>query len=644
MAADLIYSIVIGTAGPIDQGKSSLVRQLTGIDPDRLPEEQDRGLTIDLGFAPLVLSTGERVGIIDVPGHERFVKNMVAGATGIDLVMLVVAADDSVMPQTREHIDIMTLLGIQRGIVVINKIDLVEPALVDLVVEEVTEMTRGTFLESAEVYRLSAATGAGLTEFRVGLEKAIRAVPPRREEGVFRMPVQRVFSARGHGTVITGIPVSGGVSVGDRIELLPLGREGRVRGVQAYKLHVEHARAGHSTALNLSDIDYREAHRGMVAATPGYFRATQMIEATVRVLGHLRQPVRHQMPVRFHTGTAEVIGKVYLLEDKTLGPGEEGFAQFRFDEPVVVAPGDRYVFRQESPMLTLGGGEVLDRSAWRLKMGREYVLRALERKHAALGSKEEFVLSIAQESPFQLVESKELAHRTGLPLEEVKKTLGDLEGRGALVPAGQGRGWFGSEGLALGEKRLFAALDACFRRDPYRVHVPRLEARDAAHLEDEFFEALTQFLDQHGKLHVIRGGRLSLPGRRVALKPDEQACYDTVVARFKKDLFQPPRLADLAAESGKAEALFEKVQALLIDEEILLRISPEVIVHRDALDEGIVRLRKLFEAEGAFSASQARVALDTTRKLIIPVLEHYDRVKLTRRIGDLREVETRATG
>ncbi|MGH2627998.1 MAG: selenocysteine-specific translation elongation factor, partial [Anaerolineales bacterium] len=361
-----IHNVVIGTAGHIDHGKTTLVEKLTGINPDRLPEEKERGMTIDLGFARLQLPGGQRVGIIDVPGHERFVKNMVAGATGIDLVLLVVAADDGVMPQTREHLEIMSLLDLRHGVIAVTKIDLVDPDLRELVVEDVRETVKGTFLEGAPVLPVSAATGEGIDRLRQALYDAVGRIRPRDAAGVFRMPIQRIFSSKGFGTVLTGIPVSGQVAVGDSLEVVPLGKTGRVRGIHAYQEATDLARAGHSSAVNVTDIEYREVHRGMVLAHPGYFRGTRMVEARFRYLARAARPIETLTAIRFHTGTAEILGRIHLLEGKRLSPGETGFVQFRLDEPVVVAPGDRYVARLHSPMETIGGGEVLDRSRFRL--------------------------------------------------------------------------------------------------------------------------------------------------------------------------------------------------------------------------------------------------------------------------------------
>lgn len=632
-----IYNVVIGTAGHIDHGKSSIVRRLTGVDPDRLPEEKNRGLTIDLGFAPLELPSGERIGIIDVPGHERFIKNMVAGASGIDLVVLVVAADDSVMPQTREHLDIMTLLGLSRGIVVVNKIDLVEEEMVELVEEEIRELAEGTFLEAAPFFRVSAETGEGIPEFKEALYSAVKEIPARETEGVFRMPIQRVFSSKGFGTVVTGVPVSGSVSVGDRLEILPPEKDGRVRGVQAYRMTVETARAGHSTALNLSDIDYRSVARGMVAAAPGFFRATSMIEAKVHVLPGLKVPIHHQMAIRLHTGTAEAVGRLYLLEGKTANPGDETFAQFRLTEPIVVAPGDRYVFRQESPMVTLGGGEILDRSSWRLKAGKQYVLESLERKEAALGSRDAFVLSILQESPFQVTGADELARHAGLPLEEVRQILGRLAEQ-SEISAGTAQGsWVLSEGVERGAKRVRNALDDCYEKDPYRVSVSKLEVNNAARLPSEFFEVLLQMLAARGELQVQKGGKLAREGRTPDLAPEEQAAYELLEDAYKKQPFSPPGLDELAESHDVDRSRLERIQSLMLDQQRLVRLDATVVVHQEAVEQGVAKIRALFEEEGNFKAARAKDALETSRKFAIPFLEYLDRIKVTRRVGDQRK-------
>src|SRR5262245_33953512 len=344
----VLRQVIVGTAGHIDHGKSALVEALTGIHPDRLAEEQERGMTIDLGFAPYVHGSGALVGMIDVPGHERFIKNMVAGATSVDVVLLVVAADDGVMPQTREHLAILELLGVQRGLVLLNKVDLVDPALVEMARQDIAALLAGSFLADAPVLPVSAVTRQGLPELRAALDALIEQVPARDDEGPFRLPVQRVFSARGHGTVVTGVPVSGRVVAGDALEVVGRDLALRVRGVQAYGATRELGRAGHSTALNVTGADRADVRRGDVVATPGVFAARRRLSVPYRHVA--AEPLRNKLEVRLHVGTAEVLGAAVVLAADEVMRGEEAFLQLRLNEPVVSAPGDRYLLRHAASM------------------------------------------------------------------------------------------------------------------------------------------------------------------------------------------------------------------------------------------------------------------------------------------------------
>ena len=634
-----IFGVVVGTAGHIDHGKSSLVRKLTGTDPDRLPEEKERGLTIDLGFAPMSLDDGELVGIIDVPGHEKFIRNMVAGASGIDIVILVVAADDSVMPQTREHLDIMTLLGVRRGIIAINKIDLVEADMVELVQDEIREMVSGTFLEDAPMIPVSAETGEGVDELRQLVQSAVRELPPRDEGGVFRLPIQRVFSSRGHGTVVTGVPVSGQVKLDDRLELLPPGSTGRVRGLQAYRVQVKKARAGHSTAINLADVDYRDLHRGMIAATPGFFRATEMVEVSLRALDGLAKPMVHRMPVRFLQGTMEAIGRLYLIDCQTVEAGGEALAQIRLDQPVVVAPGDRFVLRQTSPMVTLGGGEVLDRSRWRLKAGKEFVVESMRRKMEALGTPEAFITSVMQEEELVIHEQADLARRAAMTTEDVANSLDSLQQSGVIEPTSDGK-WALREGLERGAERVLDALDHAYREDPYRISVKVLEIRDRTRLVDAFLDKVIEDLVAGGKIEKIRGGRILQPGREPEFSDAEQAALASLREHYLQHLFDPARAEDLASSIGVESSLIEKLQSFLIDRGEVIRIATDVALSVEAIPQAVQKLAVLFEKEGAFTASQAKDALGTTRKFAIPLLEHLDKTGWTRRKGDRREIRS----
>ncbi len=634
---DSIYGVVVGTAGHIDHGKSSLVRRLTGIDPDRLPEEKDRGLTIDLGFAPMQLPGGELVGIIDVPGHEKFIRNMVAGASGIDLVVLVVAADDSVMPQTLEHLSIMTILGVQRGIIAINKIDLVDEEMLELVEEEIRDTVKGTFLEDAPMMRVSAETEAGIDELREAVVSMIDELPSRETDGVFRLPIQRVFSAKGHGTVVTGVPVSGSVSKDDRLEILPGEHKGRVRGLQAYKVTVDRARAGHSTAINLADVNYKDLTRGMVAATPGYFTATEMLEVSLRALPSLPNALTHRMPIRFLQGTMEAVGRLYLLDCTTLEPGDEAVAQIRLEEPVVVAPGDRFVLRQTSPMITLGGGEILDRSRWRLKTGKDFVVESVRRKMSALDSPQDYLRSLLRDALLEIHTTEDLSRRMTVTQDQVSQYLQELAEAGDLK-ALPGDRWLVQEGIRMAGERITGAIEAAFREDPYRVSVKALEIRDALRLEETFLEAVYQQLVEEERVHRLRGGRLSLPGYEPPIPEGERQALEKYRNYLSEHLFEAARNEDLAPMLGTSEALIGKLQSLLVDRGELVRLTPDVVLLEEAILEAVRRLAAHHETAGPFSAAEAKDLLGTTRKFAIPLLEYLDKQGWTRRREDRREM------
>jgi selenocysteine-specific elongation factor len=638
MPTPALVSVVLGTAGHIDHGKSSLVRKLTGIDPDRLPEEKERGLTIDLGFAPLRLGDGRWAGIIDVPGHERFVKNMVAGATGLDVVMLVVAADDGVMPQTREHMDIMSLLGLRRGLVALNKIDLVDPEMRELAALEVREFLKGTFLEDAPFFPVSATTGEGLEALRAALERILTETPPRPAEGPFRMPIQRVFSAPGHGTVVTGVPVSGRVRVGDTIEVLPLGRSGRVRAIQAYRLDTDEARAGHSTALNLSDINYKEVVRGFVAATPGCFRPWKLLEARFTALPGNKKPIVNSSAIRFHAGTSEVLGKLALLESEALRPGEDALVQLRLDEAVVVAPGDRFIARLPSPMVTLGGGTVLGESRIRLRRNRPDVIETLRAReghlHDPRGLLEDAVRAAGRRGTRVDELVRELKRAPG-ELEADVRTLtaaGRLErlARGGVIHAQR-----------LGEVRdaLRTAVDAAHEREPLRPWLDAVALRSALAVELDVFDAAVAGLVGGGQLEEDGKARLRRAGFRLQLSEGQQRLRDAIEGAFREHLLSPPRPEDALARapSGAERRQADSLYRLLLQEGVLVRLADDVVLHRDAVAHARTCLEELGRA-GPFTASEFRELAGTSRKFAIPLLEHFDGLGLTIRDGDRRKL------
>ena len=633
---ETIFNVVIGTAGHIDHGKSSLVKRLTGIDPDRLPQERERGLTIDLGFAPLVLETGLRVGFIDVPGHERLVKNMVAGATGIDLVILVVAADDGVMPQTEEHVAIMDLLEIEHGIVAITKIDTVEEDMRELVREDIKESLKDTFLRDAPIQEISSVTGEGIDGLLQLLYERLSLVRPRDESGVFRMPIQRVFSSKGFGTVVTGVPVRGRIDTGATLEIVPLGQKGRVRGIQAYKEATDLARAGHSSAINLTDIDYRTVHRGMVLTEPGYFHGASMFEARLRYLASNKRPLNHQSPVRLHIGTAEGLGRVFLLEKKVVEPGEETFVQYRLTEPIAAAPGDRYVLRSYSPAFTIGGGEILDQSRWRLKTGKEYVIAQLRDRANAVGNVDRLIVNTLSSAGFEALADKELAVRVGLSTEEAKVKIAHLVESGELRRAGRAGCFLSAARQNEAKAQTLRIAREFFEKNPRRLTMDKLQLRQSLAAGDVFFQDLLHAMAGQGVLEETSGGKLRFRDFGPRLSEVDEEIRKQTLAAVKAAPFMPPAPAALAEKNGWTEQVALDIAALLEEEGELLRVGDGILFHREAIEDAKTRLRGHLDEHGSITAGDAKNLLGSTRKYSIPLLEHLDQIGFTIRQGDKR--------
>ncbi len=636
-----IQPIVVGTAGHIDHGKSSLVKALTGIDPDRLKEEIERGMTIDLGFARFALPDGRMVGIVDVPGHERLVNNMVAGATGIDAVILVVAADDGVMPQTREHLAIMGLLGVRRGLVALTKIDAVAPELVDLAAEDVASAVRGTFLEGAPILRVSSTTGSGLDELRAVLQRMAAETPSRSSEGVFRMPIQRVFSAPGFGTIVTGIPVSGGVAIGDVLEILPQGLRGKVRGLQAYHQPTQRARAGHSTAINLSDVDHHAVSRGSVVATPGYFKGVTMIGARLEALPELDRPLEDRLPVRLHTGTADVLGELVLLDCATLAPGASGLVQVRLTEPVVCASGDRFVLRLESPARTLGGGVILEESKHRLKRFKSFVVEELTRQAASLSSPRDLLEVVLSRAPLRLLSTDALAVEIKRAKPETERLLGDLKSAKKVASPGAPGHWIHTERLEQALAKVESALAAWFREHAHREVVDIRDLRRVTALESDLLDVALAELERRGRLARAPGGLVRPAGRSADLDAKTSALVTRVVRALGEARFQPPTPEELANALGAPAADVRAALELCVDRGLAQRIARELYLTRELYDAAREAIVENCRAHGSLEIPALRDKLATTRKFLIPLLEHFDAQGLTLRQGPNRVLKRR---
>lgn len=627
-----IFNVILGTAGHIDHGKSTLVKRLTGIDPDRLPDEKRREMTIDLGFAPFELEDGRKMGIIDVPGHERFIKNMVAGATSLDLVLLVVAADEGPNLQTREHVNIMSLLGLRKGIIVLTKIDRSDSDLRELVRDEVGEVVKGTFLAEAPVAEVSAVTGEGMEDLVRLIHETIRDLPRRETSGVFRMPVQRVFSAKGFGTIITGVPVSGRLKTGESLEILPGQKKGRVRGLQAYKCDVSEIRAGHSSAINLSDLRPEEVHRGMVATTPGYFKSVRFVEGRFHYRPDRAVALKNRTPVKLHAGTGECDGRIVLLDKKELSPGDDCYAQFQLDEPIVAAPGDLYIVRLQSPMYTIGGGKILDASDQKLRRLRADVVQTLTEKEESLSSEGSRFEIAMKGAGAHTLNMKDLSVLAKMPEKACSESLEKIGAKLVRFKSNRFMHRAAFEGVM---DSLAILVEKYHQENPLRAGMEMPILRNRAQLEQPLLEQALATLRENGTL-VLEHDKVRRSSFEIKISPEDRQAMQEVDKLFRETRFATPRRADLVEKLSYTKERLKKVLDLLIDNGTVLLLKDDVLLHRDSLDEAIELIRTTIREKGAIEAAQVRDLIGTTRKYVIPLLEYLDKIGITRRVENRR--------
>ncbi len=635
--------IIVGTAGHIDHGKTSLVKSLTGVDADRLKEEKERGITIDIGFADLTVGD-VHFGFVDVPGHERFVKNMLAGAHGIDLVMLVVAADESVMPQTREHFDICRLLEVKAGLVVITKSDLVDEEFLQLVEAEVADFVAGSFLEGAPVLRVSSRTGAGIDELKKALAKLAAKVRERDDRAVARLPIDRVFTIRGFGSVVTGTLIAGQIRAGDDLELLPSAdRRARARSLQVHGKSTPEARAGERTAVNLHGIEVGEIERGQTLAPAGRLRASSMLDVRLHLLNSAPRPLRTRSRVRLHVGTAEVLARVVLLGQSELTAGSSGFAQLRLESPTLALPGDHFIVRSYSPTVTIGGGAIVDSlpHKHRLREGAQVVAQ-LEKLAAA--DEMERIALLVEMAGERGMSHAEIAARSGSPDDAIKRAAEEMAKSRRAVAAAQNplllvaRPDF--EDLA---RQVRTLLKDFHQRSPLESGMGREELREKifAHLSPEIFRAVISQLTERNEV-VAEKDLLRLGSHRVALSPEEQAAKDHLSAAFARAGLQPVSLEEAIARAGPQFGIdAARVRAfaqMLINSGELIRVA-DLIFHRAAL-EGLRETLQKYKAErGAkLDVGAFKDLTGISRKYAIPLLEYLDRQRVTRRVGEAREI------
>lgn len=628
--------IILGTAGHIDHGKTTLVKALTGVETDRLKEEKQRGITIELGFAPFKLPSGQKAAIVDVPGHERFIKHMLAGAFGIDMVLFVIAADEGVMPQSREHMDIIELLGVEKGIIVITKKDLVDEEWLMLLEDEIQQFINKSILKGAPIVFVSAHTGEGIDELIAKIEELSEGIKEKPILGNSRIPVDRAFSMPGFGTVATGTLWSGQFSVGDQLEILPIKKEVKIRTLQVHNEKVQTAYAGQRVAVNLQGTDLAELKRGYVLASPGYLNPSYRVDTKLRLLSSSPRSLKNWNRIRFHLGTDESLGRIVLLDRDEIHAGEEAYAQIVLEKPIVAYKGDPFVIRYYSPVSTIGGGTIIDANAPKQKRFKEDVLDELVMKEE--GSLYDILLFELEESAEQVFNLEELEKESGASkdvlIEEMKKLANDKK----VIQINEQPALFIS---AYGMESIFMkidnTLDTYHQKYPLRIGYPRedIRSRYFSHIPAKIFQAVIKHLEKQEKI-IAQSNFIKLTGFEA--KPSEKQVV--MIENIKRNLidheFSPPSIEELREKLGINQAEFDEMISYLSEKNEIIKIQDGMYFLVETIEKGKALLSDYFASEKELSLAAFRDILNTSRKYALPLIEHYDRIRFTKRIGDTR--------
>jgi selenocysteine-specific elongation factor len=628
--------VVLGTAGHIDHGKTTLIKALTGVDCDRLKEEKERGITIELGFTSMVLPSGLEISIVDVPGHEKFVRHMVAGATGIDLVTLVIAADEGIMPQTREHLDICRLLRVKKGLIALTKIDLAEKDWLELVKEETQEFVKGTFLEGAAIIPLSSVTGEGLQAFVAEVDRLAREVEERSPAGLFRLPIDRVFSIKGFGTVVTGTIISGKVSIGDSLEVLPRGLEAKVRGIQAHGKPVETATAGLRAGINLQGLEKTVIDRGNVLALSQSLKPTAVLDLVFQLLSSCLKPLKNRTRIRLHLGTAEVLGRAILLDREEVKPGEEALLQVRLEGPIVALPGDRFVMRSYSPLLTIGGGEVLDAFPSRHKRFSRQVKAEMETLERG-SDDEKLKLRLLRAGPAGL-SWPDLMMRSNMLPAKLKSHVESLVSAGGILGYNGDRLRYIHPQVMTELKRfVLDYLEEFHRQNPLQPGGVReeLKTKLPPQMDGRLFNHLLSTLIEE-KTIIAEKETIRLSSHIISLKEEEKDLRKKMVLLYARGKLQPPLVKEVALELAVSESELKPVLQLLTMEGTLVKVKEDLYFHRQAVQELEEKLVRFLQQHKEMAPTQFKEISQVSRKFAIPLMEHFDAKKLTLRIGDKR--------
>jgi selenocysteine-specific elongation factor len=626
--------IILGTAGHIDHGKTTLIKAITGIDTDRLKEEKERGITIELGFAHMQLPSGQTIGIIDVPGHEKFVKNMVAGATGIDLVALIIAADEGVMPQTREHLEICQLLKIGQGIVVLTKIDMVDEEWLELVREDVREYLSSTFLVGAPIVEVSAVSGEGIEALIQVIDRLTQEIPGRDLGHIFRLPVDRVFSMKGFGTVVTGTAVSGAIETGDDVTVYPQGFSARIRGIQVYNQEVGIVRAGLRTAINLQSVEKAQVQRGNVVATKGTLKSTYMVDVLLELLPSAPRPLKNRAKARFHAGTAEIIATVVLLDRNELNPGESCFSQIRLESETTVLGGDRFVLRSYSPVQAIGGGEILHPYPLKKKRFSDRVLSELAvlRK----GDRREVVEQFVSIARFDGLTADDLSFLCNVNRKKLDDVLKALLAQKRIVRYDKDRGLFiHASFLNKAREEMLSTLGKYHRDFPLKAGLLKeeLRSRTMGSKSQKLFNYAIAVLDQEGTV-VQEKDVIRLASHQVHLAKDQEKIKEDIERIYREGGLQPPYFKEVRGRIGDDRA--DEILPILLKDGILVKAKEDLFFHQQAVEDLKKRLISFLRKEGEIDTAQLKSMTNSSRKYTIPLIEYFDRTQITVRVGDRR--------
>jgi selenocysteine-specific elongation factor len=634
-------NITLGTAGHVDHGKTALVKLLTGCDTDRLKIEKERGMSIELGFAPCMLAEME-VGIVDVPGHENFIKTMVAGASGIDGVILVIAADDGVMQQTREHLDILTLLGVKYGIVALTKIDCVPPERIGIVTEQIKKFLAGTFLQDAPILPVSSVTSEGFDSFYEALKHLVEGIEPKSSDGVFRLPVERAFSVKGYGTVVAGIPVAGSAKIGDEMVIFPHGVKGRIKAIQVYKRNSQTAMVGQCAALNVPQWDYKTISRGSTVTSAEYFSLQQWYLCELNLLPHSGQSLKNGADVKFHTGTSEVVATLYLLQGNIAAAGQKCPVQVRLSEPIVAGPGDRFILRTLAPVQTVGGGIVVEATPEKLRRNQPETIQDAQAHAKAVLNRRDFVEYAIKTAETVAATEAEVSVRTKLPPGPLTPILAELIGENTIIELDR-KLYIHPDTLAEVGQRLLNVVGNFHRGSPESpgISVAQLYEKSApsaslrAGLRKDVFDGVLKLLLSGGRL-VERKHRLALPEHHEILSDTEQKLLQAVEALFRSRLFNPPSRTEIVEHTRAPAEKVERTLGIMLEQERLIRVESDLLFHAEAVERARSILVSSIEKQGSLESVKFKYLLDTSRKFAIPLLDYFDRIGVTRSVGRTR--------